>query len=106
MRNKFYGQLELLPEGHAHKCNKPIKNNTGYFTEHWICNKPAVYGTTNGLHFFCRHHSLMGRYVIRNGDIGEILARFDTEEEVRANIHLYPGMRMQKISGSSRRDIY
>lgn len=68
------------------------------------CTNKATY--TNGTHFFCTKHSRMQRFVIRNGDIGEILARFDTEQELRNNIHLYPGMRMQKVTKSHRRDIY
>lgn len=67
------------------------------------CTNKATY--TNGSHFFCAKHSKMQRYVIREGDVGKILARFDTEEELRQNIHLYPNMRMQKLS-SSRKDIY
>lgn len=83
--------------------NAQHSNNTGK-TYKAICGKPATH--TNGQHFFCRHHSRSGRFVIRIGDTGEILARFDTEKEVRENHHLYPNSRMQKVSKSSRRDIY
>jgi hypothetical protein len=52
--------------------------------------------TNNGTHFYCRQHSKIGRFVIRNGNVGEILARFNTEEQVRA---AFPDcMRMQKIT--------
>lgn len=102
MRNKFYGELIKLKGEHTHTCNKPCKDNDGWTIRKWTCGKPAVYATKNGLYYFCRHHSLMGRFVVRNGDVGEILARFDTEEELRNNIHLFPGMEMQKLSKSHR----
>ena len=85
-------------------CCKKIVVKDWFHKESWVCGKPATH--TNGSHFFCRHHSKTGRFVIRNGDVGEILARFDTEKEMRDSIHLYPGMRMQKVSKSHRRDIY
>lgn len=69
-----------------------------------ICGKPATH--CEGSYLFCRHHSKTGRYVIRMGDTGEIVARFDTEKELHDNIHLYPKHRMQKVTKSSRRDIY
>lgn len=68
-----------------------------------VCGKKATH--TNGQHFFCRHHSKTGRYVARIGDVGDILARFDTEKQLRENIHLYPNAIMQKVTKSSRRDI-
>lgn len=71
-----------------------------------ICGKPATHINTNGVSAYCRHHSGTGRFVVRNGDVGEILARFDTEKELRDNIGNYPGMRMQKVTKSHRRDIY
>lgn len=85
-------------------CCKKITINDFGIKRSWICNKPATH--TNGTHFFCRKHSKMGRYVIRNGDVGEILARFDTEQEMRDNIKNFPGMRMQRITSSHRKDIY
>ncbi len=68
------------------------------------CTKLATY--FNGTHYFCRHHSRMQRYIVRDGDVGEIIKRFDTEQELRNNIHLFPGMRMQKLTHSHRKDIY
>lgn len=68
------------------------------------CVKPVTH--FNGSHYFCKHHSRTGRFVVRDGDVGKILARFDTEKELRDNISKYPGMRMQKITKSRRRDIY
>lgn len=87
-------------------CCKKIKHSMREFgiIGYSKCNSKAKY--TNGKHFFCTKHSLQQRYVIRHGDVGNILARFDTEQEMRYNIHLYPGMRMQKLSKSHRRDIY
>jgi len=87
-------------------CCKRIKHSARQIgiIGHSKCTNKATY--TNGTHFFCTKHSRMQRFVIRNGDIGEILARFDTEQELRNNIHLYPGMRMQKVTKSHRRDIY
>lgn len=67
------------------------------------CNKPATH--FNGSHYFCRKHSRTGRFVARVEDVGEILGRFDTEQELRDNIHLYPNARMQKITNSTRRDL-
>ena len=87
-------------------CCKKIKHSareigiTGYSK----CTKPATH--FNGSHYFCVRHSRTGRFVVRDGDVGAILARFDTEQELRDNIHLYPGMRMQKITKSHRRDIF
>jgi len=68
------------------------------------CTTLATY--FNGTHYFCRHHSRMQRYIVRDGDVGEIIKRFNTEQELRDNIHLYPGMRMQKLTHSHRRDIF
>ena len=68
------------------------------------CTRLATY--TNGTHYFCTHHSGMQRYIVRDGDVGEIIKRFDSEQELRDNIHEYPGMRMQKLTHSHRRDIY
>jgi hypothetical protein len=48
----------------------------------------------------------MGRFVIRDGDVGKILFRCDTEEELRKEIGNYPGMRMQKVTSSHRKDIH
>lgn len=88
------------------KCSfkKNIKDWLG-IKERFECSSPAVYVNNHGQHF-CRHHSKMGRYIIRNGDVGEILARFDTEEQLRETFSNYPGMIMQKISKSSRKDIF
>jgi hypothetical protein len=58
--------------------------------------------TNNGTHFYCRQHSKIGRFVIRNGNVGEILARFNTEEQVRAAFPDYPGMRMQRLPHTER----
>jgi hypothetical protein len=68
------------------------------------CIAPATH--TNGSHYFCRHHSRTGRFIARTGEVGEILARFDTEKELREHIHEYPGACMQKITKSHRRNIY
>ena len=68
------------------------------------CNKPATH--FNGSHYFCKRHSKTGRFVIRNGEVGEILARFNTEKELRANISDYPGMMMLKLTHSHRKIIY
>jgi len=68
------------------------------------CNKPATH--FNGSHYFCKRHSRTGRFVARNGEVGEILARFDTEQELRDNIHLYPDAKMQKITKSQRKSIF
>ena len=87
------------------KCCYNAQHSSNYGkTYKAVCGKPATH--TNGKQFFCRHHSRTGRYVIRIGDTGEILVRFDTEEELRESCHLYTNSRMQKVSKSSRRDIY
>lgn len=85
-------------------CKKVTPTEFGFNIGYYTCGKPATY--TNGSHFFCRKHSKMGRFVIRNGDIGDILARFDTEKELRENIVNFPKMRMQKLTSSSRKDLY
>lgn len=91
---------------HNHTCCKKMVNKNPYglqYTETKVCGKKAEY--TNGQHFFCRHHAKMGRYVARISDIGEILARFDTEDELRENIIHYPNAIMQKVTKSHRRDL-
>lgn len=78
------------------------------YKELFECNKEAVH-IINGKHY-CRHHSKLGRYVIRKGDVGEIVFRCDTEEQLRTEFasdkYLKPEYRMQKITKSHRRDIY
>ena len=86
------------------RCCKKIHIKEWLNRHTYICDKPATH--TNGSHYFCRHHSGTGRYVARIGDTGKIMARFDTEKELRENIHLYPECRMQKVSKSHRRDIW
>lgn len=87
------------------RCCKKVQHSDHFGkTYKSVCGKKATH--TNGQHFFCRHHSRTGRFVFRVGDVGEIVARFDIEEELHNNAHLFEGMRMQKISKSSRRDIY
>ena len=94
-------------ENSGQTCCKKIvdKQYKAFFghTESWVCGKPATY--TNGQHFFCRHHSKMGRYVIREGEKGNILSRFDTEEEVRAEFSKIDnkGLQIQRITKSKVR---
>jgi hypothetical protein len=78
-------------------CRKVNQSEGRYVYNVKVCGKAAPY-TNNGTHFYCRQHSKIGRFVIRNGNVGEILARFNTEEQVRAAFPDYPGMRMQKIT--------
>lgn len=80
---------------HSSEWGKSYKSKCGRLATH-----------TNGTHFFCRHHAKVGRFVFRVGDVGEILARFDTEQELRDNAHLYPDARGQKITKSSRKDLF
>lgn len=91
---------------HNHVCCKRKQHSSKDWgkTETSTCGKAATH--QRGNQFFCRHHSKTGRFVVRDGDVGEILARFDTEKELRENISKFPGMRMQKVSKTSRRDIY
>jgi hypothetical protein len=87
-------------------CNKSMKHTmqgVGIVSTS-RCQKIATH--SNGAHSFCRKHAKIGRFVARIGDIGEILARFDTEQQLRNNIHLFPKCRMQKITSSHRKDIY
>jgi hypothetical protein len=86
-------------------CRKVNQSEGRYVYNVKVCGKAAPY-TNNGTHFYCRQHSKIGRFVIRNGNVGEILARFNTEEQVRAAFPDYPGMRMQKITPSHRKDIH
>lgn len=86
-------------------CGKKVTpQQYGFSVGSYTCGKPATY--TNGSHFFCRKHSKMGRYVIRDGDVGEIHKRFDTEKEMRDAIINYPNMRMQKVTSSHRKDYF
>ena len=86
-------------------CCKSINQSMGsYVYNVKSCGKKATH--TNGSHFFCKRHSKMGRFVIRDGDVGKILFRCNTEEELRKEIGNYPGMRMQKVTSSHRKDIH
>jgi hypothetical protein len=87
------------------ECNKRIHIKDWLNRHSYVCNKLATHTNEQGV-YRCRHHSLTGRFVVRDGDVGEIKMRFDTEKELRENIHLYPKMRMQKVTKSHRRDIY
>jgi hypothetical protein len=87
------------------ECNKRIRIKDWFNRHSYVCNKLATHTDGNAV-FRCRHHSLTGRFVVRDGDVGEIKMRFDTEKELRENIHLYPGMVMQKVTKSHRRNIY
>lgn len=78
---------------------------SNHYKEKFTCNKEAVH-IINGKHY-CQYHSKLGRYVIREGDIGEIVFRCDTEQQLRTEFTKYSHpYRMQKISRSYRRDIY
>lgn len=81
---------------------KKVQNQFGWGFYKEVCGKPANY-FLNGIHM-CRHHAKKGRYVIRDGEQGDILERFDTEKEMREAIIRYPGKRMQKITNSHRTD--
>lgn len=74
------------------------------FVKTFKCNKPSVHIDKHG-RYLCRHHAKLGRFVVRNGDVGEILARFDSEKELRENIHQFPGMIMQMVTKSKRRTL-
>lgn len=99
--------MELLKES-GHTCCKKIVDKTyssmGY-TESWVCGKPAIY--KHGSSHFCRHHSGIQRYVIRIGDTGSILSRYDTEDQARAAFKALDmtGIRIQRLTGSKRRDL-
>lgn len=98
-----------LVTGTDNKCCKRIKDKQWHwlgYKESWTCGSPATY--TNGTHWFCTRHSKMQRYVLRKGDVGEIISRYDTEAELREAYRSVtdPEIRMQKISKSRRRDIY
>ena len=79
-----------------------------FYKERFTCNKEAIH-TINGKHY-CQHHSKLGRYIIREGDIGEIVFRCDTEtelrEEFKSDKYPKPKYRMQKKTRSHRRDIF
>lgn len=94
--------MEKAITGHA--CTKIRKHSDHFGISHTsVCGKPALW--TDGKEFYCHHHSKKGRFVFRDGDVGDIRARFDTLEELLANITNYPGMRMQHLTKSHRRDI-
>lgn len=88
----------------GHTCTKRRKHSDDFgVIGTSVCGKPAIW--TDGNNFYCQHNSLKGRFVFREGDVGGIKARFDTEKELRDNIQNYPGMRMQHLTKSHRRDI-
>jgi hypothetical protein len=75
------------------------------YKEHFTCNEEAVH-FIRGKHY-CQRHSRLGRYVIREGDVGKIVFRCDTEQQLRTEFikYSYP-YRMQKLTRSHRRDIF
>lgn len=97
--------METIPQPTVLTCCKKVQHSARNWgkTNTSICGKPATH--TNGTHNFCRHHSGTGRYIFRDGQVGLIVARFDTEKELRENAHLFPGMLMQKVTKSHRKDI-
>jgi hypothetical protein len=54
---------------------------------------------------FLGQHAKMDRFVIRNGDVGEICT-FDTEEQLGAAFPDYQVYICKKIAPSHRKDIY
>lgn len=98
--------MEIFDNTENILCNKIMKHSmrdVGVISKS-KCTKPATH--FNGSHHFCKKHSRTGRFVARLGNVGKILARFDTEQELRSSIHLYPEACMQKITKSHRRDLY
>ena len=79
-----------------------------FYKEKFICQKEAV-TIKNGKHL-CNYHAKLGRFVIREGNVGKIIFRCDTEEQLRnefnKDIYLNKGLRMQKVSRSHRRNIF
>lgn len=96
--------MKPVEENSTEKCCRKVTNQI--FKNSYICEKKATH--TNGTHFFCRKHSKMGRFVIRLGDVGEIVARFDTENEIKSTYPMYDSdiFEMQKISPSHRKRIF
>jgi hypothetical protein len=64
-------------------CRKVNQSMGRYVYNVKMCGKSSIL-YQQWQYFYCRQHSKIGRFVIRNGNVGEILARFDTEEQVRA----------------------
>jgi hypothetical protein len=94
--------MEIAQSGHT--CMKRVKHSNDFGVTHTsVCGKPAIW--KDGTAYFCQHHSKKGRFVFRDGDIGEVKARFDTIEDLFAHIPNYPGMIMQHLTKSHRRDI-
>jgi hypothetical protein len=94
----------LVPAAEGLSCTRRLAQSN-----HWgevgryTCGKPARW--SHGNEYFCPKHSLKGRFIFREGDTGEIVARFDTMEELLANKHLYPNLQMQHIGASRRRNL-
>jgi hypothetical protein len=81
-------------------CCRKVNQSEGRYVYNVKCAANSSY-TNNGTHFYCKH-SKIGRFVIRNGNVGEILARFNTEEQVRAAFPDYPGMRCKRLPSQKR----
>lgn len=100
--------LHMRPIETDELCCKTIRNVQGWsgfkLVQTRPCGRTATH--TNGSHLFCRRHAGVGTYVVRDGEIGEIIERFDTEEQLRENMHLYPGMNFQRVTKSNRKTIY
>lgn len=97
---------KILNDG-SKKCCKRVNLTAKYIGVYSsvICGKNASY--KDGNNFYCTNHSCMERYVIRVGETGKILARFDTENQLRkafAESDL-KGIRGQRLTKSKRRDI-
>jgi len=100
--------LKKLLTPHNHKCCRKVKYSAQYIGVYAVstCGKNATY--TNGSHYFCTLHSKMQRYVVRVGDIGEILCRADTLEEITEIFNKIErtGIIVQKLSNGKRINIY
>lgn len=96
---------ELIPIDPGYMCNFKITYSDGFNTYTKECQKPALWSINNGQQYLCSHHSGKGRFVFRDGDVGEIVARFDTEEELRQHKKKYHGYTAQHIGTSKRRTI-
>ena len=79
-----------------------------HYRELFECNREAIV-FKDGKHL-CRKHAKLGRFIIRNGDVGAILFRCDNEADLRQEFakdkYRVETYRMQKITSSHRKTIY
>lgn len=99
---------KMIPVEAGHSCQRQITLSNKYIGKIGTveCGKPATYKSLENSKYYCYKHSLKGRFIFRKGEGGEIVARFDTIEELTANKSVYSGYTAQHIGQRKRTNLY